>query len=89
MNLEKFVEALTESEKTELLRILSSSRSRIKVGDWLNETEGLSERGRNALRFSTLKDRYMDEITSRDLLKVRNFGMVSLEEVQKLYPLKR
>ncbi len=87
MNLHKFVESLTSTEKRELLEILSKkSDKRLTVKEWIYTNRELSMRARNALTYSDLVDVYMDEITENDLLKIRNLGKVTFNEIMTLYP---
>lgn len=87
MNLKKFVESLTSSEKRELFDILSEKpKSRLRVKEWVLRTNELSARAKTALTYSDLADMHMDEITDIDLIKVRNLGKVTLKEILELYP---
>jgi DNA-directed RNA polymerase alpha subunit len=87
MNLKKFAESLSPNEKRELLSILSQKpERRLSVKEWVNENTELSIRAQNCLTYSDLRDQFIDEVTKSDLLKVRNLGKVTMEEILSQCP---
>ena len=90
MNLKLFVESLTSTEKRELFDILSEKPvDRMTVREWVIKNENLSVRAKNSLMYSDIADVYLDEVTSMDLMKVRNLGKVTLQEILESYPIIR
>ena len=82
MNLKKFTESLTPNEKRELLAILTEKpEKRLTVEEWVTSNKELSVRAQTCLIYSGMKDRFIDELTKSDLVKIRNLGKVTLEEI--------
>ena len=82
MNLKKFTESLTPNEKRELLAILTEKpEKRLTVKEWVTSNKELSVRAQNCLIYSGMKDHFIDELTKSDLLKIRNLGKVTMEEI--------
>lgn len=90
MNLKLFVESLTSTEKRELLDILTEKpATRVSVREWVTKNEDLSVRAKNSLIYSDIANYFIDEVTSTDLMKVRNLGKVTLQEILESYPIIR